>query len=117
MFQRAASMSFIFSSKMRARSKADARRRVLAPAPGDLALDDLHNGRPVLLAGGDPGHRLQSLGVGVEQVEQIFPGSAGAGQVAQRPFDQAGELAQVLGLLVRVGDHSLHLQVQDPSEV
>ena len=42
---------------------------------------------------------------------------AGARQVVQRPLDQAGELAQVLGLQRRIGDHALDLGVEHPRQM
>ncbi len=83
----------------------------------DLTLEDLDQPGPVLLVVADPRQRIERLFVGRQQLGQLFPGLAGPGEVADRPFDQAGQLAQVLGLQRRVRDHPLDLGVEHARQV
>ena len=67
---------------------------------------------------GDARQRIQRLAVGRQQLEQLLPRLARPRQVAQRSaLDQAGQLAQVLGLLRRIGDDALDLQVEDARQI
>jgi hypothetical protein len=54
-----------------------------------------------------------SVSVRREEIEQLLPGPARARQIAERALDQAGELAEVLGLLGGVCHDPLDLEVED----
>ena len=66
----------------------------------------------------DARQRVQRLGVGRaadrSSCSQVWRARA---QIVQLAFHQPGQLAQVLGLLRRIGDDALDLQVQDARQV
>ncbi len=82
-----------------------------------LPVEDPNQHRPVALGVVEAGQRLQRLGVGGQQVGDLLPGLARARAVGERAFDQAGQLAQVLGLLRGIGDHALDLQIEDARQI